>query len=174
MRNAHIGKRSKRAPQKRGISPAKRHAEGRNQHPLGTEKQILRSIFARVETPVILKEICRALDFQIGGVVSLIALPGDDPGERASIVMKATLYGLSTFCLENVVARNKRPLGTLEMYCSDPRRPSAGERQLIERAKRLAALAINRGVEARGRTNPRVLENRLVCEHFHAEREHVN
>ena len=175
MRNTHRGKCSTRAPQKRRIPPAKRHAEGRNQHPLGTEKQILRSISARVETSVILNEICRALDFQIGGVVSLISLPGDDPGELVSIVMKATLYGLSTFCSESVVARNnKKLLGTLEMYCSDPRSPSPGEHELIERAKYLAALAINRDVEARRRTNSRVLENRLVSGHFHAELEHVN
>jgi hypothetical protein len=137
------------------------------------EEQILRSISARVETPVILDEICRALDFQIGGIVSYVSRPGDDPGELAAILMKARLHGLSSFCSEGVVGKNKRPVGTLEMYCYDPRQPSAGEHRLIERAKQLAALAIQRDKETRRRRDSRVLENRLIGGQFHAGLEHV-
>jgi len=169
-----MGKRSTRARQKRRAARMKRRAEGQNQFLQKAEEQILRSISARVETPVILGEICRALDFQIGGVVSYVSRPGDDPSELAAIVMKARLYGLSSFCSESVVGKNKRQLGTLEMYCGDPRRPSTGEHRLIERAKCLAALAIQRGRETRRPGNSRVLEDRLTGGQFQARLGQVN
>ena len=62
--------------------------------------------------------------------------------------MNATLFGLHTFCSARVVAENDELLGSLEMYCCAPRSPSAGEFQLIERAKCVAAMAIKRHNEA--------------------------
>lgn len=169
-----MGKGSTRARQKPRVARVKPRVEGQIQFLRKAEEQILRSVSARVETAVILDEICRALDFQIGGVVSYVSRPGDDPVELAAIAMKARLYGLSSFCSESVAGKNKGPLGTLEMYCCDPRRPSAGEHRLIERAKCLAALAIQRDKETRRPGNSRVLENRLVGRYFQAGFEQVN
>jgi hypothetical protein len=95
-----------------------------------------------------LNEICSALDCQIGGVVSVICLPGDDAGELAATAMSAALFGLHTFWSEGVVAENDELLGSLEMYCSVPRSPSLEEFRLIERAKCLAAIAIKGNKEA--------------------------
>jgi hypothetical protein len=74
-------------------------------------------------------------------VVSLITLPGDD---FAAIAINAAFWGLYTFCSEGVVSANDEVLGFLEMYCSVRRAPAATEVQLIERAKCLAVIAIER------------------------------
>jgi hypothetical protein len=118
------------------------------QYVLRIEERLLQSISNRVPLPRILNEICCALDCQIGNVVSLISLPGDDAGELAAIAMNATLFGLHTFCSEGIVSENKELLGFLEMYSGVPRCPHTGEIQFIERAKCLAALAIERHNEA--------------------------
>jgi len=69
------------------------HSEGRIQYLLRAEEQILQSISARVPIQEILDEICRALDCQIGNMVSIISLPEDNVGEFAAIVVKAALCG---------------------------------------------------------------------------------
>ena len=115
---------------------------------LNTEEQLLQSISARAPLPEVLNGICSALDRQIGNVVSLISLPGDDASELAAIAMNAPLFGLHTFCSAGLVAENDEVLGSLEMYCSVPRSPSAREFQLIERGKCLAAIAIKLHNEA--------------------------
>jgi hypothetical protein len=109
---------------------------------LSAEEQLLQSISARAPLPELLNGICSALDCQIGNVVSLISLPGDDAGNLAAIAMNAGLFGLYTFWSEGIVAENDELLGTLEIYCCVPRSPSLEEFQLIERAKCLAAIAI--------------------------------
>jgi hypothetical protein len=129
-------------------SKAHRNGDDQIQYLLGAEEQLLQSISTRAPLPKVLNEICSALDCQIGNVVSLISLPGGDASERAAIAMNAALFGLHTFCSEGVVAENGELLGSLEMYCSVPRSPSASEFQLIERAKSLAALAIKLGHQA--------------------------
>jgi hypothetical protein len=125
-----------------------RNCEDKIQYLLNTEEQLLQSISARAPLPQVLNGICIALDGQIGNVVSLISLPGDDAGELAAIAMNAALFGLYTFCSEGVVVENDELLGSLEMYSSVPRSPSANEFQLIERAKCLAAIAIKLDKEA--------------------------
>ncbi len=122
--------------------------DGKIQYLLFAEEQLLQSISDRAPLPEVLNRICSALDCQIGNVVSLISLPGDDASELATIAMNAELFGLYTFCSEGVVAETGELLGSLEMYCSVSRGPSASEFQLIERAKCLAAIAINREDEA--------------------------
>jgi hypothetical protein len=109
---------------------------------LSSEKQLLQSISARAPLPEVLNGICGALDCQIGNVVSLISLPGDDGIELATIAMNAAEYGLQIFCSGGIVAENGEWLGSLEMYCVGQRSPSTGEYQLIERATCLAAIAI--------------------------------
>jgi hypothetical protein len=123
-------------------------SEDKIQYLLSAEEQLLQSISSGAPLPGVLNGICSALDCQIGNVVSLISLPEDDASELAAIAMNAALFGLYTFCSEGVVAENDELLGSLEMYCSFPRSPSASESQWIERAKCLAAIAIKLDQEA--------------------------
>jgi hypothetical protein len=119
-----------------------RASEARICPSLKAEPQILHSISAHMPLTEILHQICTALDRQIGDVASLFSLPGDDALERAAIGVMAEYYHLAAFYSEDVVDTNVQLLGSLQMYCGVPRRPSAGELQLIKRAARLAALAI--------------------------------
>jgi hypothetical protein len=132
-----------------------RDSDDRIQYLLRAEEQLLHSISTHVALPKVLNEICSAIDLQIGNVVSLISLPGDDPGELAAIAGNAALFGLYTFYSEGIADENEVPVGFLEMFCSVDRSPNAGELQLIERAKCLIAIAIQRhhdGAEKGNRT----------------------
>jgi len=106
------------------------------------EEQLLQSIPARTPLLQALDGICRAINSQIGNIVSLISLPGNDVTEHAEIARIAGLLGLHAFCSADVVAGNDELLGSLEMYCCVPRSPSVWEFQLIKRATCLAAIAI--------------------------------
>lgn len=110
---------------------------------LQAEEEILRAISVRAPLSELLNRICAALDCQIGNVVSLISLPGEDATALAALAGNAKLFGLYTFCSADVVDGRREPLGSLETYSCCPRRPSLDEFQLIERATRLAATAIN-------------------------------
>jgi hypothetical protein len=127
---------------------AHRSLDGKSRYFLRGEEQLLQSISSRASLPKVLNEICSALDLQIGNVVSLITLPGDDPGELATMAMNAAHFGLHTFCSEGITAENDEVLGYLEMYCSVQQDPTSEEVQLIDRAKCLAAIAIKRQSEA--------------------------
>ena len=106
------------------------------------EEQIVRSISSRAPLPEVLNDICRALNNQIGNVVSLISLRADDEVDLAEIALNAAHCGLHNFCCEDIVAEYDEPLGILEMFCNVPRNPSTREYELIEWAKCLAAIAI--------------------------------
>src|SRR5882762_7504276 len=123
-------------------------SEDKIQYLFSAEEQLFQSISSGAPLPGVLNGICSALDYQIGDVVSLISLPEDDSSEPAAIAMDALFFGLYTFCSEGVVAENNELLGSLEMYSSFPRSPSARESQWIERAKCLAAIAIKLDQEA--------------------------
>ena len=118
------------------------------QYSLRGEEQLLQSISARAPLSEVLGRICTAIDSQIGNMVSLISLPGDDVTDHAAIARIAELVGLHAFCSSGVVAENDEVLGSLEMFCCVPRSPSPREFQLIERATCLAAIAIKRHNEA--------------------------
>src|ERR1700747_3353142 len=118
------------------------------QYSLRGEEQLLQSISARAPLSEVLGRICTAIDSQIGNMVSLISLPGDDVTDHAAIARIAALFGLHAFCSSGVVAENDEVLGSLEMFCCVPRSPSPREFQLIERATCLAAIAIKRHNEA--------------------------
>jgi hypothetical protein len=118
------------------------------QYSLRGEEQLLQSISARAPLSEVLGRICSAIDSQIGNMVSLISLPGDDVTDHAAIARIAALFGLHAFCSSGVVAENDEVLGSLEMFCCVPRSPSPREFQLIERATCLAAIAIKRHNEA--------------------------
>jgi hypothetical protein len=106
------------------------------------EEQILERIFTRAALPGVLNGICSALDCQIGGVVSLVSLPGEDPSELTEIARNAALFGLSTICSADLFGEKDERLGSLSMYGCVPRSLSLRESRLIERARCLAALAI--------------------------------
>jgi len=132
------------------------------QYLLSAEERLLQSVSTGAPLPEVLNEICNALDCQIGNVVSLISLPRDDASELAEIAINAALFGLYTFCSEGVFAENDELLGSLEMYCSVPRSPSASEFQWIERAKCLAAIAIKLDTEADRQSSCAMSGNRPV------------
>ncbi len=112
------------------------------------EERVLHSISSRAPLPKVLNEICSVLDCQIGNVVSLISLPGDDLGDLGAVARNAALFGLYTFCSEGVFGESNELLGFLEMYCSVARAPNTSEVHLIARALCLAAIAIKRHNEA--------------------------
>jgi len=120
------------------------HAEEKVQFASSLEEHVIQAISARAPLPKVLNEICSVLDCQIGNVVSLISLPGDDAGDLEAIARNAALFGLYTFCSEGVFDQSDELLGFLEMYSSVARSPNASELQWIERAMCLAAVAIKR------------------------------
>jgi hypothetical protein len=139
-----------------------RNGGNQMQYLLSSEEQILQLISSRAPLPGVLNGICIALDCQIGNVVSLICLPAEDASEPGAIAANAALFGLYILCSEGIVGENDELLGTLEMYCSDRRSPSADDLHLIERAKCLAGIAIRRQNEADERGNRGVRGERPV------------
>jgi hypothetical protein len=120
----------------------RRSSDDKIQYLMRAEEQFLQSIPARTLLLEVLDRICSAINSQIGNVVSLISLPGDDVTDHAEIARIAALFGLHAFCSAGVVAENDELLGSLDVYCCVPRSPSARESQLIKRATCLAAIAI--------------------------------
>jgi hypothetical protein len=123
-------------------------ADEKFQYTSRLEERVLQSISSGAPLAKVLNEICRVLDCQIGNVVSLLSLPGDDAGDLEAIAKNAALFGLYTFCSEGVFGESDELLGFLEMYSSVARSPNASEFQVIERAICLAAIAIKRHNEA--------------------------
>ena len=111
---------------------------------LAAERHILELISLGAPLPGILNKLCTALDVQIGNVVSLILLPDATESHLCSVTQSATQVGLHLFAVVHIPARGKTPLGTLEIYCCDPRRPTPHEHRLMERVVHLAAVAIQR------------------------------
>lgn len=128
-------------------------AEEKVQYASRMEEHVLQSISSRAPLPKVLNEICSVLDCQIGNVVSLISVPGEDVGDLEEIARNAALFGLCTFCSEGVFSENDELLGFLEMYSSVARNPNSSEFHLIERAMCLAAIAIQRHNEVSHQNN---------------------
>jgi hypothetical protein len=133
-------------------------AEGGVHYVLEAEEQILRSIASRAAVREILNEICRALDCQIGNMISLISVPEDNVASTAEIARNAALFGLHVFSSVSIFRECGEELGSLEMYCCIARNPSSCELQLIERAVCLAAIAMEYGTEASHACNCRLPE----------------
>ena len=148
--------------QKRRTAPK---SEDKIQYFWNAEEQLLRLISSRASVARVLNGICIALDSQIGNVVSLISPSGNTASELSAIATNAELFGLFTFCSEGIVTEKDELLGTLEMYSSIRRCPSADESQFIERAKCLAAIAIKHDQEARGPGNPGIVGQRPARAH---------
>jgi hypothetical protein len=140
----------------------RRSSDDKIQYLMRAEEQLLQSIPARTPLLEILDRICSAINSQIGNMVSLISLPGDDVTDHAAIARIAALFGLHAFCSSGVVAENDELLGSLEMYSCVQRRPSAREFQLIKRATCLAAIAIRHHNAANHHSYGCILGNRPV------------
>jgi hypothetical protein len=91
--------------------------DGNIQFLLDAEEQLLLAISTRAPLKEILNGICSALDCQIGSVVSLISLLGNDADDLSIIARKAAVFGLFPFCSESVLAETHEVLGTLKLYC---------------------------------------------------------
>jgi len=141
---AHLDESHSRFSESRQPMVALRDSEGRIEYLLKAEGQILQSISARAPVPEILNDICVALDCQIGNMVSLFCLPGDDAIDAFELARNARLFGLFVFVSVGIFAESGEELGSLEMYSCDPRNPSACELRLVDRAVSLAAIAIHR------------------------------
>lgn len=109
---------------------------------LREENKILDLISAGAPLPVVLNNLCTAIDLQIGNVVSVILLPDDAERNSQATARGAQEFGLHVFWAQNIPLRDENVLGSFEMYCCVPRMPSAFETQLIQRAAELAGLAI--------------------------------
>ena len=118
------------------------------QYLLRAEEQLLQLISSGVALSEVLHKICNALDLELGNMISLVSLPYGDATGLDEIAKSAEVFGLHKFCSASVVAGDNELLGSLEMYCSVPRRPFLREVELIERATCLAAIAITRHNEA--------------------------
>jgi hypothetical protein len=161
MDEYHFGSRAK--SQKRSV-PRKR--DGKIQYLLSAEEQLLQSISARAPLPELLNRICSALDCDLSNMVSLISLRDGDATDLADVAREAKHFGLYAFCSASVIGENEELLGSLEMYCCVPHRPSFCELKLIERAACLAAIAIKRCNEAGHDANRCVHVHRPVPAYF--------
>jgi hypothetical protein len=121
-----------------------RDSEGRIEYLLKAEGQILQSVSARAPVSEILNDICVALDCQIGNMVSLFCLRGNDAIDAFELARHAGLFGLFIFVSVGIFAESGEELGSLEMYSCEPRYPSPCELRVIDRAVCLAAIAIDR------------------------------
>lgn len=106
------------------------------------ENRVLDLISAGVRLPVVLNNLCAAIDLQIGNVVSVILLPDKAERDLQAIARGAREFGLHVFWSASIPLRDENVLGSLEMYCCVPRMPSPFELRLIQRATELAGLAI--------------------------------
>jgi len=115
---------------------------GKKQTDLAGEAHILELISAGAPLPLVLNDLCTAIDVQIGNVVSVILLPDDADRDLQALARRAQQFGLHVFWSASIPLRDESVLGSFEMYCCAPRMPSASELQLIQRATELAGLAI--------------------------------
>src|SRR6476646_9605480 len=74
------------------------------------ERELQRSIFARVPVPELLNGICGALDCEIGNVVSLASVLDDVTTDFAALAGNAKHFGLHMFCSMGLISANRGPL----------------------------------------------------------------
>ena len=130
---------------------------------LTAEVQRLQSISEDGSLAEVLNGICSALDCRIGNVVSVISLPAAENAGHTGITMNAARFGLYTLCSERIVAQDDELVGSIAIYSSVPRSPSAREFQWIDRAKCLAAIAIKIHKEAGHQSDPDVFGKTLLA-----------
>jgi hypothetical protein len=109
---------------------------------VGADEEILHALSAGMPLPYLLNRICSVLDCEIGNVVSLICMVGEETADFAVIADNAKKFGLHRFDSTRIEAANHRLLGTLETYSCERGQPSPGELDLMQHAACLAATAI--------------------------------
>ena len=119
-------------------SPGKQRAD------LQGEDSIRELISLGAPLPIVLNNLCSAIDLQIGNVVSVILLADDQELDLQTIARSALLYGLHVFWSAGISLNDRDLPGSFEMYRCVPRTPTQLELQLIQRVIHLAALAIRR------------------------------
>jgi hypothetical protein len=119
------------------------------------EQQILELISLGAPLAGILNRLCIAIDVQIGDVISLVSLADAEENHLCSTTQRAVEVGLDVFSSTGILSRNQTLLGTLEIYACDPRRPTQGEYELIERMSHLAAMALQRHADEQERASRR-------------------
>jgi hypothetical protein len=106
------------------------------------EKDILEAISLGASLSDILNALCDAIDVQIGNIISLAVLSGAEEYDLPVVGQSRRECGLYIFCWVAILSDTDDLLGTLKIYCCDPRTPTTDEFQIIERVTHLAALAI--------------------------------
>ena len=141
--------RTQRAPTE---FPLHRQSSGEKQRALRQESIIHELISMGEPLPVVLNNLCTAVDLQIGNVVSVISLAlnlkVDQTDSRMhnlqTVADSARQFGLHVFWSGSIALPGGDLLGSLEVYCRVSRAPTALELQLFDRVMHLAALAIQR------------------------------
>jgi len=108
------------------------------------EEQIVELISLGAPLSGILNKLCAAVDIQIGNVVSLVLLPGEQNHDLLLIVHLAAECGLSVFSSRSILSSDGGLLGTLQIYSCEQRHPNPDEARLITRAVHWAAAAFQR------------------------------
>jgi hypothetical protein len=107
--------------------------------PLAEERHILELISLGTPLSRILINLCAAMDFQIGNVVSHVFLSNRGKNDLYSVTQSATQFGLNVFASTRILSPDRTRLGTLQIYGCERRYPTPNEYQLI---RRLAILAL--------------------------------
>ncbi len=108
------------------------------------EKKILDLISTEAPLAEILNYLCTAIDLQLGNIVSVMLLPDDTERDFRTIAHGALQFGLHLYCSADIALGDEDVLGSFEMYCCVPRKPTSSELKLIQRTTHLAAIAIRR------------------------------
>ena len=106
------------------------------------EGHVLELISTGAALPDVLDKICTALDVQMGNVVSVVLFLDDEEHFTHKIARYGAECGLTVFSCTAILSQSDELLGTFEIYSCLRRGPTENETTLIERATRLAALAI--------------------------------
>lgn len=113
------------------------------------EKQALEYVLEGVRLLQVLNELCSRVDVQLAGVISVIFLAEDAPGYAHCIAESAAQFGLNVLWSRPILSTVGQVLGTFEVYCCGVRSPDLWEEEVVDRATRLAAVAIQESLQGR-------------------------
>jgi len=133
---------SSRIRRARIISPFRREWASETENLLVGEKHIVEMISLGAPLSGILNALCDSIDVELGSMISLVVLSGEEEHDLIGRPQPVDRCGLYVFCCAAILSENEDLLGTLKMLCCDPRSPTADEVQVIERVTHLAAIAI--------------------------------
>jgi hypothetical protein len=92
----------------------------------------------------ILNVLCDSIDVKLGNMISLVVLSDDEEHDLTARPHPLDQCGLYVFCCAPILSESEDLLGTLTMFCCDPRSPTPDEVPIIERITHLAAVAIQK------------------------------